>query len=238
MRKLVHAEPDPLALALVDTVVAARWEASELLSRRSSPVTADLLRGHAAELAHSSFARDQMLRLALEAAALDLEKGRSPLELGALFFFSRDVPSAQEREALRRLVAALGDPPADASDHLAPEFERRLAPELLTDAELCTRLLEEAELHETLWDDPRLAAEPQVRLRMLRSAEGFRERAAELNPSRVLAARRADRRRRSLNPQRRPKGKVRDRVQDLALRMWRRLSRPLNGPLERSDARA
>jgi hypothetical protein len=225
-------------MALVDTVVAARWESSELLSRRSSPVTADLLRGHAAELAHSSFGRDQMLRLALEAAALDLEKGRSPLELGALFFFSRDVPSAEERSQVRKLVAALGDAPADASDYLAPELERRLAQEHLTDAELCDRLQEEAELHETLWDDPRLAAEPQVRLRMLRSAEGFRKRAAELNPSRVLAARRADRRRRSSKSPWPPEGGVRDGVHDLALRVWRRLSSGSSGRLERSDAPA
>jgi hypothetical protein len=195
MSKSVHGAHDPVALALVDAVVAARWEANEILSRRSCDVAADLLRGHAGELAHSPFGRDQLLKLALEAAALDVEKGRSPLELGALFYISHGLPTAEQREPLRRLVAGLGETPAGPSKQLTPEFERRVSPEDLTDEELCARLGQEADLQDALWDDPRLTAEPNVRLAMLRSVAGFRERAAELNPSRVLAARRAGRRR-------------------------------------------
>jgi hypothetical protein len=59
-------------------VAEARWEAADLLSRRPA-LAADLLRGHAAELAASPTARDQLLGLALERAAADLDAGRAPL---------------------------------------------------------------------------------------------------------------------------------------------------------------
>jgi hypothetical protein len=59
-------------------VAEARWEASDLLSRRPE-LAADLLRGHAAELAASPDQADQLLCLALERAATDLDAGRAPL---------------------------------------------------------------------------------------------------------------------------------------------------------------
>lgn len=59
-------------------VAEARWEAADLLSRRPA-LAADLLRGHAAELAASPARSDQLLSLALERAAADLDAGRAPL---------------------------------------------------------------------------------------------------------------------------------------------------------------
>ena len=59
-------------------VAEARWEAADLLSRRPA-LAADLLLGHAAELAASPVRSDQLLSLALERAAADLDAGRAPL---------------------------------------------------------------------------------------------------------------------------------------------------------------
>jgi hypothetical protein len=231
---------DVVASALVEAVVAARWESAEVLSRRPSEAAADLLRGHSAELANSPFARDQLLKLALEAAAADIEKGRSPLEQGALFYLAQGTPDPEERDELRGLVAALASLPVDASERLVPEFERRQSAEGLTDEQLCARLLQEAQLQEAVWDDPRLAAEPQVRLMILRSISGFRARAVELNPSRVLALGRAERRRASAwrwRPRTPKHAQSKSRISDLAAALLRRLLGLLTAPSSRPQDR-
>jgi hypothetical protein len=83
-------------------VAEARWEAADLLSRRPA-LAADLLRGHAAELATSPVARDQLLGLALERAAADLDAGRAPLADGP----DLAPPSGQVRRPANWRLAAL-----------------------------------------------------------------------------------------------------------------------------------
>ena len=43
---------DPVALAAIDALLAARWACAEHLSRKPAALAIELLRGHAAELAY------------------------------------------------------------------------------------------------------------------------------------------------------------------------------------------
>lgn len=186
---------DPVGRAAVEALLAARWECADLLSRRPAPLVPDLLRAHAAELTASPFARDQVLSLALEAAARDLDVGAAPLGQGVMFLFDGESCAHPSRERIQASVR--GQPSGQLSGaDLAAAFERRLAAERLAPSELSLRLHEEARLQEALWDDPRLVAAPAVRQAMLGSVPRFAERAAQLDPSRRRAARRARARRR------------------------------------------
>ena len=86
------APEDPIASAAVEALLAARWECADVLSRRPARLAADLLRGHAAELATSPLASDQVLSLALDTAARDIEAGNPPLDGGAMFLFADAFP--------------------------------------------------------------------------------------------------------------------------------------------------
>ena len=180
---------DPVAGAAVEALLAARWEVAELLSRRPSLLAADLLRGRAAELATSALAGDQVLSLALETAAGDIEAGQPPLDEGALFLFADTGSLAGARESIRGMVMRQPGEPAPAASDLVAEIERRLADERLTPAELSARLAAEARLQEALWDHPRLPAPTSVRLAMLCSIPKLAERAAELDPNQALSGR-------------------------------------------------
>ncbi len=179
----------PVASAAVEALLAARWECAELLSRRPPQLAADLLRGHAAELATSALASDQVLSLTLETAACDIEAGAPPLDGGALFLFTDAGCAADERTTLRDRVLQLPGEPAPTPAELVNEFERRLADRRLTTADLSRRLAAEARLQEALWDDPRLPAQMAVRLAMLRSIPRLAERAAELDRRQSRACR-------------------------------------------------
>ena len=193
MSHLSNAPQDPLAEAAVEAVLAARWECTELLSRRPSRLAAELLRGHAAELATSALAGDQVLSLALETAASDLEAGRPPLEAGAMFLFTDAGSADGARRRLRDLVLQQPGEPSSPPRDVVAEIERRCADEGLTPSQLSRRLAASAHLQNTLWDDPRLPAQVPVRLAMLHSAPKLSERAAELarpqpRPSRSSAS--------------------------------------------------
>jgi hypothetical protein len=185
MTAQLSALKEPVAGAAVEALLTARWEVAELLSRRPSLLAADLLRGHAAELATSALASDQVLSLALETAARDIQAGNPPLDEGALFLFADDGGLASARQSIRGMVTRQQGEPEPAPTDLVAEIERRLADERLTPAELSARLAAEARLQEALWDDPRLPAHTSVRLAMLCSIPRLAERAAELDPNRV-----------------------------------------------------
>jgi hypothetical protein len=182
-------QKDPIVGAAVEALLVARWEVAELLSRRPSLLAADLLRGHAAELASSALASDQMLSLALETAARDIQAGSPPLGEGALFLLTDENGLATARQSIRRMVMQQPGEPAPAPNDLVVELECRLADERLTPAELSARLAAQARLQEVLWDDPRLPAQTSVRLAMLCSIPKLAERAAELDPNQALACR-------------------------------------------------
>jgi len=188
---------DLVARSAIEAVLVARWECADLLSRRPPRLAADLLRGHAAELAASPFARDQVLSLALETAARDIDRGATPLQQGAMFLFEGDACGTRPRETIREAVLAQPQP-AGAPLDLAAEFERRVAAERLATGELARRMEAEARLQEALWDDPRLAAQPAVRHAILCSVPRLTARAADLDPRRRRAGRQARPRRRAV----------------------------------------
>jgi hypothetical protein len=169
---------DPLACAAGEALRAARWESAELLSRRPPRLAADLLRGHAAELATSPLGGDQVLSLALETAARNIELGSAPMDEAGVFLGAEEGDVAEARERLRMLV--LQPSPASSSVDVVDQLERRLADRLLTAAELAERLTAEASLQEALWDDPRIPAAIPVRLAMRQSIPRLRRRASEL----------------------------------------------------------
>jgi len=179
------APNDPVASAAGEALLAARWECAELLSRRPSLLAADLLRGHAAELATSALASDQVLSLALETAAGDIEAGNPPLDDGARFLFTDTAAGA--RQSIRGMVLAQSGEPAPTAVDVVVEVESRLADQRLTPAELSRRLAAEARLQEALWDDPRIPAQVPVRQAMLCSIPKLAERAAELDHDRSAA---------------------------------------------------
>jgi hypothetical protein len=186
-----------VARAVVEAVSGARWQCAELLTRKDAHSVRDLLLAHAAELAGSALARDQLLGKALEAAAADLHAGRPPLEEATVSFFREPVPS-EAREAVREQVFRHCGIPSRASDAAAAELERRLRSDGLSDGDLSEALAAEARLHECLWDDPRLSAETHTRLIMLFAVPKIIERSEALDPSRArhLARRETPRSRR------------------------------------------
>jgi hypothetical protein len=180
---------DVVATAAIDALLAARWQCADLLSRRPRASVRDLLLGHAAELACSPIARDQILSRALEAAASDLEAGRPPLDGGAAFLFRDCPPCVTAREVVREQVFRYGSVPARASDGAAADLERRVRAECPGGHELSLSLAREAHLQEVLWDDPRLPAETHTRLIMLCAVPKVVARALALDPSHARFAR-------------------------------------------------
>ncbi len=183
---------DPVASAAVDALMAARWQCAELLARKSSDSTRELLLGRAAELASSPIGRDQILSRALEAAAADLAAGRPPLQEGAAFFCRGRSSCCTARQIVREQVFRHTGVPGRASDAAAAELERRHRAEGDADHALCERLAAEAHLHELLWDDPRLSADGHTRLIMLCAVPKVIERAQTLDPSHARSLRRRD----------------------------------------------
>lgn len=148
------APQDPLAAAAVEAVLAARWECTELLSRRPSLLAAELLRGHAAELATSALAGDQVLSLALETAAGDIEAGRPPLEGGAMFLVTDASGADGARRSLRGLVLRQPGEPSPPPGDVVAEIERRCADEGLAPSQLAGRLTAASRLQQALRSAP------------------------------------------------------------------------------------
>jgi hypothetical protein len=180
-----------LGSAVIGVVREARWEAAELLSRRTPAAAADLLRGRAGELAASPSGRSQLASLALEKAAGDIQRGRSPISPGAVFFFGR-AATPEARLEIQRAVFAGFRPVDEAAGRLTAELEAELRQRLDTaagDAALSAPLLDAGRLHKLLWDDPRIPAAPGVRLVMVCSIPRLVDRARALDPLRLRALR-------------------------------------------------
>ena len=170
-------------LAAIHAAMAARWEASDFSNRFRDLAVPDLLRARAAGLARSGAGRDQLLSLALAAAADDLQHGRAPLGAGALFW-SEAANDPAERLRIQREVLALSGSADVAADalalHLEAEHRRDVGP-----GGVATRLVRDARLHKRLWDDPRLRADARTRLVMLCSVPRLMDRARSLDPLRL-----------------------------------------------------
>jgi len=176
---------DLVASAAVDALMVARWQCADLLSRKAPDLAVDLLRGHAAELASSPIARDQILSKALDVAAADIQAGHPPLEDGALFFFQGDPPSRTERQIVREQVFRHCGISGQFSELAAADLERRCRSATSGGQDQAEELAAEARLHELLWDDPRLPADTHTRLIMLCTVPKVVERAEALEPSRA-----------------------------------------------------
>lgn len=181
---LATPDPDVVACAAIAAVMEARWESSEALSRGAAEPAPALLRRRARELAMSPAGRDQLLSVALQAAATDIEAGRPALADGALFLLAAPAPAPAAREALRASVLKQGGIAVAESQRVAEEVERRQRRDGAEAGALSPQLRAEARLHELLWDDPRLPAAPRTRLVMLCTIPRLLRRSEELDPSR------------------------------------------------------
>src|SRR5690606_13299718 len=167
------------AAAAVAEVQAAAMEHGAHMGRAGITVS---LRAQARELAGSAVARDQIRSRAFESAADDVAWGRPPLADWRLFAI--DTPAASEADRAHLRPAPTEPVSEDAADRLAREVEHRaLSSGDTVDAvrSLAADLAAEAQLQEMLWDDPRIAAAPDVRALMHASAAVLRRRAGELD---------------------------------------------------------
>lgn len=162
--------------ALAEAVAEARWERIDLETRKPDRGHRDLMLAQAAELALSPIGRDQLLSLALERSAQDVQPdwpAHLQAELG-------------ESAAIAERVFRLDPHKVSETDMLVMALEerhsRRLRPEVGFD-QLSQRLEQDAILNETLWDHPKIPASDAVRLAMLCAVPKLRERAEELSTS-------------------------------------------------------
>jgi hypothetical protein len=152
------------------------------------------LRQRAQMLSRAASARDQLQSCAMDAAADDVERGRSPFGQWTDFLAQENWPD----EALRAQVRPPPErvPPQTRLDAeaWARETEARLIRQT-SDAcdaarSLPARLAEEVRLQAALWDDPRLPASPATRALMQAGGEALQRRLSELGRvgGRVAAA--------------------------------------------------
>lgn len=166
-----HCE-SPCAIAAA-VLAKARWEARDLLSRRSRESAIELLFAHAAELALSPNAPDQLLGVALSAAAQSVAEGRAVLASPPTVFVDYDGKLHATRRAIRNKVFHY------ATDHWQAALEQAA---LFTQASQAqenpkngfadsTKGLTEAaiELQRHLWDHPQIRADAHIRLVMFLS---------------------------------------------------------------------
>jgi len=167
---------DVLETALRQAADEAAWERADLAARRPADLVEDLLTARADELAASPGGRDQLRGMVLRTLA---NPAPSEPRLGA-------DPGEAARLALRREVYAIGGLPIHETSDLVAQLEARYREAIGPDANpavLAARLLADADLHEALWDDPRIPAENRARLVMLCSVAKLRDRADELQRS-------------------------------------------------------
>lgn len=157
----------------------AAWEWADLRARRPADLAPDLLSARADELATSPSARDQLAALALRGTLADPAGAQGADLLG-------EPPDEAARLELRRHVYATGGLPIHETSDLVASLEARYREALGASAEptvIAARLLADADLHEAVWDDPRIPADDRARLVMLCSVAKLRDRADELRRS-------------------------------------------------------
>lgn len=146
----------------------------DALSRKSRMSAAELLLGHAAEIAGSADGRDQLLSLGLSAGAADIVAGRPPL----------DAPPSVT--LLRGRVLSSGEARRFAeSNRAAHDAAVRLTIEIAGDAArfesdpgtLRRSLRAVAALQAALWPAPEIPAGGETRMTMMLSAPLLLEKA-------------------------------------------------------------
>lgn len=143
------------------------------------------LRAQARDLATSAIGHDQVSSHAFEAAADDMAWGRAPLETWRPFALGAPGASILERDALRARLQRADPEVASRGERTAQAIVKRLLSG--NDAFDAIRghasaLETHAEIQSALWDDPRIAATPDVRLTMQASIEPLRRRLHALAP--------------------------------------------------------
>jgi hypothetical protein len=171
-----------VASAELGALIEASLVACDLAQRRSAAGMAERLRGYAEELAPSPAGRDQVLRLALLAAAADLEDDRLLGGVRGLVNLHSEPDTGARRGVRAAAVAAPFVSRAEAQ-RVADDLERRHRPEARDARDLAERLTSEAGLHSLLWDDPRLACHTETRCAMRASIRPLLERAGSLSPA-------------------------------------------------------
>jgi len=144
------------------------------------------LRAQARELATSAIGHDQLSSLAFEAAADDMAWGRAPLESWRPFALGARGASVLERGAPRARLPPADTEVASRGEQTARAIEQRLLSG--RDAFDAIRghsaaLEAQVEIQSALWDDPRIAATPDVRLTMQASIDPLRRRRHALAPT-------------------------------------------------------
>ena len=150
-----------LEAASSEALCASRWERIDLETRRPGSEHEALLLARAAELAMSPVGRDQLMSLAIEHGLRDVLADTPLVEIS--------VPSA-ERTRIARGVFGRAPHRASETDALVVRIEEEHACRLGREARfdlLPGRLLQEATLHELLWDHPDIPASDDARLAML-----------------------------------------------------------------------
>lgn len=163
---------NPCAIAAA-VLAKARWEAGDLLSRRSHESAIELLLAHAAELALLPDARDQLLSAALSEAAHDVSTGRTVLASPPTVFVDYDGKLETARRAIRNKVFHHAADHWQAALEQAATFTRSLPinAKPKTGFADSTKDLTEAtvKLQRHLWDHPQIQANTNIRLVMFLS---------------------------------------------------------------------
>ena len=174
--RLPDSTKESVEAAIQQALDEAAWEWSDVRSRRPADLAPDLLSARADELGGSPSARDQLTAIALRATLAD---GAAPAPGDLL----GEPPTEAVRLELRRRVYATGGLPIHETSDLVASQEARYREALGAAADsavIAARLLADADLHEAVWDDPRIPADDRCRLVMLCSIAKLRDRADEL----------------------------------------------------------
>lgn len=182
MRPVADPSGDLIAAAALEALMEARWRALDLLARKPRDEAPGRLRGLASDMSFSPIARDQVLSVALSAAAEALEHEDDLNALGVLDVLKRLAPSEEERLAVRREALGTGSTPTTDLRQVVEAMESRYRPDCRSSADLARQLRTEASLHELLWDHPRLSCDCGTRLVMVCSVPQLLKRAAEIDP--------------------------------------------------------
>jgi hypothetical protein len=163
---------DSPCAAVAAVLATARWEAHDLLTRRSPESANELLIAHAAELALSPDARDQLLSVALSEAAFSVATGRAVLLNPPTVFVDYDSTSETARHTIRDKVFHYATDHWQAGLDDAAIFTRTLSMDAIPMNGFAhsTTLTEAAvNLQRYLWDHPKTPAETHIRLVMFLS---------------------------------------------------------------------
>lgn len=155
---------------MASVLVEARWLARDVLSRREAAAAIELLDAHAAELALSSAARDQLLSVALTAAVCDVTAKRDVLVASPTIFISYDDDLEHARSVVRRDVFNTAPKTWPMALDVAVSLLQSLAEAPSGDKEAesgTSRLQCILRMQELLWDHPHIPATPDTRLAML-----------------------------------------------------------------------